>query len=110
MSTIKMKIVGYDEASNAVLVSYASNETQSQDPADYPPVAIQVNAADDIGKIKRDIAAMGIQIVRSQINQEQMASNESKVNEIKDLVGQEFSFAESDLDAGTGAFENEVVL
>jgi hypothetical protein len=110
MSTIKMKIVGYDEASNSVLVSYASTETQSQDPADYPAVAIQVNAADDLDKIKRDIATMGMQIVRSQINQERMASNQSKVNEIKELVGQEFSFAESDLDAGTGAFENEVVL
>lgn len=105
-----MKIVGYDEASNSVLVSYASNETQSKDPADYPPVAIQVNATDAIEKIKRDIAAMGVQIVRAQINQEQMVSNENKVNEIKDLVGQEFSYAESDLDTTTGAFENEVTL
>lgn len=110
MSTIKVKIVGYDEPSNSVLVSYASNETQSQDPADYQPVAIQVNAADDIENIKRNLAVMGIQVVRTQVNAERMTNNQDKVNQIKELIGQEFSFAESDLDAGTGAFVNEVIL
>jgi hypothetical protein len=108
MSTIKVKVVGYDEASNAVLVSFASNETQSQNPEDYPPVAIQVHATADIEKVKRDIARMGIQVVLSQINKERVTADTGRLDEIKALIGQEFSFAESDLD--TSAFANEVTL
>lgn len=110
MSTIKVKVVGYDEASNSMLVSFASTETRSQNPEDYPPVAIQVDAADDIETVKRNVATMGIQVVRSQINKDRITANANKINAIKALVGQEFSFAEDDLGTTTGAFPNEVTL
>jgi hypothetical protein len=110
MSTIKVKVVGYEEASNSVLVSFASDETQSQNPEDYSPVAVQVSATDDIEKIKRDLALVGIQVVREQVNKERIVTDIRKVDEIKALVGQEFSFDELELDTSTSAFPNEVVL
>lgn len=110
MSTIKVKVVGYDEASNALLVSYASSETQSQNPDDYPPVAVQVNGTDDIEKIKHHVALIGTSVVQAQVNRERLANNENKVNEIKDLVGKEFSYAESDLGTSADGFANEVSL
>lgn len=109
MSTLKMKVVGYDEQSNSVLVAFASSATQSQNPDDYQPVAVQVSASDSIDKIKRDLANIGLQMTQAQANKEQMANNPGKVDEIKALVGQEFSFAEADLHAG-GQYNNEVNL
>lgn len=110
MSTIKVKVVGYDEASNSVLVSYASNETQSKNPDDYSPVAVQVNESDDIEKIKHQLALIGVSVIKTQVNKERLANNESKVNEIKCLVGQEFIYAESDLIVSADEFANEVAL
>lgn len=110
MSIIKVKVVGYEEDSNSVLVSFASDETQSQNPEDYSPVAVQVSATDDIEKIKRDLALVGIQVVREQVNKERIVTDSRKVNEIKALVGQAFSYEELELDTNTGAFPNEVTL
>jgi hypothetical protein len=110
MSTIKVKVVGYEETSNSVLVAFASDETQSQNPEDYSPVAVQVSATDDIEKIKRDIARVGIQVVLAQVNKERIVADTRKVDEIKALVGQAFSFDELELDISTSAFPNEVTL
>ena len=41
MGTIKMKIKGYDKESHSLLISFASDETMSNDPEDYPAYAFQ---------------------------------------------------------------------
>ena len=41
MNTLKMKITGYDEESNSLLVAFASDDTASQNPESYPSLAYQ---------------------------------------------------------------------
>ena len=108
MSTLYMKITGYDQPSNSLLVSFASSDTQSQNPADYPSVAIQVSAWNDVDSVKRELAKVGIQVAKAQANKEQVQNNASNVEQLTALVGQEFSFAEADLNVGS--YNNEVTL
>lgn len=110
MNTLKMKIVGYDEPSHSLLVAYASDTTKSQDPADYAPVAIQINASTDIERAKLELARTGIQVALSQANKERLEEDSPKVEALKDLIGQEFSYAVSDIQYTANNYANEVEL
>lgn len=101
MQTLKMKIVGYEEASHSLLVSFASDETASQDPIDYPALAYQpVNMwpdVTDVNEIKKRIAVSGMHQAEMQARQEAFVADEVRVSALKALVGQVAEFSVDDL-------------
>lgn len=101
MQTLKMKIQGFDEQTNSLLVSFASDTTQSQNPDDYPAYAYQpVNMWPDIAdplEIKKRIAISGIYHAEQQERHENFAANLAAQQEYKDMVGQETSYSVDDL-------------
>jgi hypothetical protein len=101
MNTLKMKVVSYDEDSHSLIVSFASDETASQDPSTYTAYAYQpMNMWPDISDpnelIKR-IGHAGIHIAEQQKIQEQFVLNETLINGLKSFVGQEISYSLADL-------------
>lgn len=96
-----MKIQGFDEQSNSLLVSFASDATQSQNPDDYPAYAYQpVNMWPDItdpAEIKRRIAMSGIYHAEQQERHEAFNANLAAQQQYRDMVGQETSYPLSDL-------------
>lgn len=101
MNTLYMKIQGFDEQSNSLLVSFASDATQSQNPDDYPAYAYQpVNMWPDItdpAEIKRRIAMSGIYHAEQQERHEAFNANLAAQQQYRDMVGQETSYPLSDL-------------
>lgn len=112
MSVINVKVVGYDEASQSLLVSFASDKTKSQDPADYPSYAVQATAwgsSSDVEKIKLSIAKIGIGIVQAQEAKEEAESNPERNAAVMSLVGGQFSCSLQDIHS-EGGYLNEVEL
>lgn len=101
MNTLYMKIQGFDEQSNSLLVSFASDATQSQNPDDYPVYAYQpVNMWPDItdpSEIKKRIALSGIHHAEQQERQEKLNANLSVMQEYRDMVGQSDFYSVDDL-------------
>lgn len=115
MQILKMKIVGYEEESNSLLVSYASDTTASQDPADYQPYAYQpINMwpdIDDVEEIKKRIALSGIYLAEQQARKESFVADQAKIAAYKALVGQTIEYQTADLIGSTDApSPHEVVL
>lgn len=100
-NTIFMKVTGYDDATHSMLVSFASDETNSQDPSDYTIHAFQTTNIcpneTNIENIKRSIAQSGISIVKSHAAKESLIANTDHVSDLKLLIGQTFSYNISDI-------------
>jgi hypothetical protein len=100
MKNVKMKFTGYDKESHSVLVSFASDETRSTNPDDYPSVAFQTSEMwpdiNDIEVLKLKIAEVGMSIVRQQIAKENIGGNPIRQIELQKLVGMSFEYSESD--------------
>lgn len=95
MSTVKLKIVGYEESSHSIIVSFASDETKSQNPADYPGLAWQPLTHwpnDDIDTILKRIAQVGVSITKNQAEKEKIQPDNEKLIALKSMVGQEISY------------------
>jgi hypothetical protein len=101
MNSVNVKIVGYDELSHSLLVSFASDVTASQDPAAYPAAAFQpLNMwpdITDVEEIKKRIAIAGMHHAERQKSKEDFLADPIKVEELKALVGQSFTYQVSDL-------------
>lgn len=101
MNKIKMKIVGYEEASNSLLVAFASDETLHSDPAQYPAYAYQpVNmwpGVTDVEEIKKRIAHAGIYLAQQQADQETFVADQARIDALKNLVGSTFEYDMSEL-------------
>jgi hypothetical protein len=101
MNILKMKITGYDEISNSLLVSFASDETKSQDPSDYTSFAYQPMTMwpeiTDPAEIQKRIAVSGIHLVEQQKIKEDFLANELNANVYKNMVGQVVEFNKNDL-------------
>jgi hypothetical protein len=101
MNKIKLKINGYEEESNSLLVSFASDETQSQDPASYQSFAYQPMTmwpdVTDLNEIKKRLAQAGIYLVDQQRIKEQFEADPSKVEAYKAMVGEVLEFNISDI-------------
>jgi len=101
MNSVHMKIVGYDEDSQSLLVSFASDVTRSQDPEQYPALAFQPITmwpdVTDMVEIKKRIAIAGMHHVERQKSKENFFSDPNKVASLKSLVGQSFTYQVSDL-------------
>ena len=101
MNKIKMKINGYDEETNSLLVSFASDETQSQNPNDYPSYAYQPMTmypdVTDINEIKKRLAQAGIYLAEQQRIKEQFEADPAKVESYKAMIGQVVEYNISDI-------------
>lgn len=101
MNTIYMKIHSFDEASYSLIVSFASDTTQSQNPADYPSYAFQpLNMWPDVtdpNEIKKRIAVAGIYHAEQQEREERFVADPTKVAEYSAMVGQQDSYLISTL-------------
>jgi len=91
MNTLKMKITGYDQDSNSLLVAFASDLTKSQNPEDYPSYAYQPITMwpdiTDLEELKVRIAQTGVHIVEQQELKEQFVQDQQRVDQMRDLVG-----------------------
>lgn len=96
-----MKIVGFDEPSNSLLVSFASDETKSQNPEDYAALAFQPATmwpgVDDIAEIKKRIAISGMYNASVQANIEKLSADTVRIDAFKSLVGQSETYDTSTL-------------
>lgn len=112
MSTIRAKVVGYDEATQSLLVSFASDKTKFQDPEKYPAYAIQavsLGSSTDAEKLKLEIAKIGVSIVQAQEAKEEVEASPAKSAAVRSLIGKQFSCSLQDVYAGN-SYPNEVVL
>jgi hypothetical protein len=112
MSVIKVRVAEYDEASQSLLVSFASDNTKSQNPADYPVYAMQAvawGASADVEEIKLAIARVGVGIVEAQEAKEAAEADPTRNAAIMSLVGSEFSCDLEDVHA-LNSYPNEVAL
>jgi len=113
MNTLKMKIIGYEEDSYSLIVSFASDETASPDPSSYAaysyqPMSMWPDITDASELIKR-IGQSGLHMADQQRIKEQFVANETLVNNLKSFVGQEISYSISDL-TNTETYTNEVQI
>lgn len=96
MNKIKIKINGYDEQSHSILVSFASDETKSQDPSDYQAYAYQPMSMwpdiSDLEEIKKRIAQAGLYLVEQQKIKEQFVADENRIQSLKSMVGKTFEY------------------
>ena len=101
METIKLKIINFDEASQSLIVSFASDTTQSSDPANYPAYAYQPAQlwpnVTDPEEIKFLLAQAGYTIVKQQEQKEKHAANTALMQSIKNLVGQEAEYSAAEV-------------
>ena len=101
MIKLFMKIKAYDEASNSLLVSFASDETKSQNPLDYPEYAYQpLTMWPDItnpGEVQKRIAQSGIVLAEQQKIKEAFVSNPTQLDAYKNMVGQTIEYNVSEL-------------
>jgi hypothetical protein len=101
MHTLNMKIVGYDEDSQSLLVSFASNETLSDNPDDYAPIAFQPSTMwpelTDMDEVIKRIALSGIGHLNYITAKEQFTADSARVKAMQELVGQSISYAMDDL-------------
>lgn len=101
MNMLYMKIKSFDEQSNSLIVSFASDTTKSQNPDDYPAYAYQpINMWPDITdplEIKKRIAMAGVYHAEQQEREESFIADASKVQEYLGMVGQQTTYAVSDL-------------
>ena len=113
MNKIKLKINGYDEETNSLLVSFASDETKSQNPGDYQSYAYQPMTMwpdiNDIDEIKKRLAQAGIYLAEQQKIKEQFKADPAKVEAYKAMVGEVLEFNVSDITTPTTpTYHNEV--
>lgn len=103
MNKVKFKITGYDDASDSIIVSFASDTTASQDPEAYTPVALQpLNMwpdITDVNELKKRIAMSGMYQAQRQEEQEKFKADPSRIEAIKALVGQTHEFTVEELTA-----------
>ena len=101
MNTLKMKIVAYDDESHSLIVSFASDETASQDPSAYTPHAYQPMSMwpdiTDPEELIRRIGQSGIHMAEQQKIKEDFLQNPQLIEGLKSFVGQEKSYSVQEL-------------
>lgn len=101
MHTLNMKFMGYDEDTQSLLVSFASDATASSAPEDYEPVSFQPSVmwpeVTEVEEIIKRIALHGIGHVAYVAAKEQSVEDATRTEAIKNLVGQDRSYALDEL-------------
>lgn len=111
MNIVKMKITGYDETSNSLIVCFSSDTTKSQNPDDYPKQAYQPITmwpdVTDVELIKKRMAVSGLHVVEMQEKKETFISDPQKIAQLKALVGNTYEYSVDTL-LSPEVYENEV--
>lgn len=101
MQTIKFKIVGFEEESGSLLVSFASDKTESSDPINYQAVAFQPAEMwpnkQSLEEIKIELAKAGVSIAKQQASKEMLNLQPERLVALQSLVGAEFQYPVSSL-------------
>lgn len=101
MNSVKFHIKGYDEASNSLLISFASDTTANTDPAQYTAYAFQPLTmwpdVTDIEELKKRIAMAGMHHAEMQEAKEKFVADPQRVAALKGMVGQTHEFPVSAL-------------
>lgn len=101
MQNVKIKVVGYEEASGSLLVCFASDVTASINPEDYQPVAFQPAQmwpdTQSIEEIKLRLAKAGAVIAEQQALKEALNTQPERVAALQTLVGVGFEYPVSAL-------------
>ena len=101
MKTLKLKITGYDEQTNSLLVAFASDATKSQNPDDYPSYAFQpLNMWPDVTdpqEILKLIAISGLYQAEQQALAESFMEDKGRIDSLKSLVSQSAQYPIEDL-------------
>jgi len=109
-----MKINGYDESSGSLIVSFCSDTTASQNPADYPSFAYQPITMfpdiTDVQEITQRLAFAGVFEAEMAAKKEAVLQDTARIDAFKALVGQEFEYNINDLRNTIIAYSNETVL
>jgi len=101
MKTLKMKIVGFEEESKALIVAFASDETLSDDPETYTKMAYQpidmwpgeINPE----QLKKNMAITGVAHAARQAQKEKTVVSEELLSKMKSWVGQTFTYDSDEL-------------
>lgn len=101
MTTLKMKVIRYEEESKSLIIAFASDETLSNNPEDYAQMAYQptqmwpgeLNAE----QLKKNIALTGLSHASQQAMREKAPVPEELIVELKSWEGQTFTFDSEDL-------------
>jgi hypothetical protein len=103
MNSVKFKIKSYDEATNSLVISFASDTTASQDPGAYTAYAFQPLTmwpdVTDIGQLKKNLAKAGMHHAQMQEAKEKFVADPARVAAFKALVGQTHEFTVAELTA-----------
>ena len=96
-----MKIRGFEEQTNSLLVSFASDTTKSSDPESYPqhafqPMKMWPDVTDPTEILKR-IAISGVYNAEQQTIEEKFVADQTKVDAYKAMVGKNEEYLVSDL-------------
>lgn len=101
MNIVKFKVKSYDEISNSLIISFASDTTSSQDPENYTAYAFQPTTmwpdVTDIDELKKLIAKSGLHHAQIQESKEKFVINTDRVESIKSLVGKTYEYTVAEL-------------
>jgi len=90
MEQIKTKFVSYDEQTKTLTVAFAADTTRSNNPDDYPSVAIQIFKVwpgQTMEYIVKEIARMGKSQLERIIAEEQAGPVDELEQELKGMIG-----------------------
>lgn len=96
MNTIKIKIKDVDVNNKTILVSTASDETNSNNPDDYEPLAFQPLMMwpdeNDVNKIIRNLAYANLHTAEQKKIQESITEEDERIQWLKSINGKTFEF------------------
>lgn len=101
MNKIYIKIHRWDPHSKSLIVSFASDQTKSQNPDDYPQLAIQpMNmwpGVDTIEQIMKNMSNLARIQCEMTVRQEVQNDNLELIGKLEVLAGKEYTFDEFDI-------------
>ncbi len=101
MNTIYMKIYQYEEESKSIIVGFASDTTNYQDPDQYRKYAFQpLHMYPDISdpnEILKRIALAGIHHIENIEREENFVADPSNDQAYKNMVGQQYTFTKDEV-------------
>jgi hypothetical protein len=101
MNSVKFKIKSYEEDTNSLIISFASDTTASQDPEAYTAYAFQPLTMwpdiTDMTELKKELAKAGMWHAQQQEAKEKFVVDSARVAALKSLVGQTHEFTVAEL-------------
>lgn len=96
MKKLFMKVHEYDEERDFLLISFAADDTPSQNPDDYPILNYQPSSmfteTIDAQELRKQLAIVGVHMMAHNKKVEQMKNNTQRANDLKDMVGKVLEF------------------